>query len=123
MIYGFYLLNVVLFRIKPNSEDPNKEPTWWDKIRNQNADWYYKSVKDPATLDPQKVRRFKVSLGGITEDNSIREDLEALKEAERQKALESDDPMIRKKWGFLPTKYGIFFIEANPICSSVCNAL
>ena len=38
MIYGFYLQNVVLFRIKPNSEDPNKEPTWWDKIRNQ--EWF-----------------------------------------------------------------------------------
>ena len=62
MIYGFYLQNVVLFRIKPNSEDPNKEPTWWDKIRNQEWFTFDSKLKKPTPPPPSLKIKSDIAL-------------------------------------------------------------
>jgi len=69
-----------------------------------NAEWYYFNVKDPSQLQPEKVRKFKISSAGLDEDHTLIPKLEEHVEKAKKLAFDSDDPRIRKKWGLLATK-------------------
>jgi len=85
------------------SESIKTAKSWVKSILEQDADWYYYRCKNPAEIVPGSIRKFKWSSNGFEEQPGFSEGVDAYVEKERQAALESNDPIIRKRWNLLPT--------------------
>eukprot|EP00088_Acartia_fossae_P061911 TRINITY_DN74482_c0_g1_i1.p1 TRINITY_DN74482_c0_g1~~TRINITY_DN74482_c0_g1_i1.p1 ORF type:complete len:237 (+),score=21.90 TRINITY_DN74482_c0_g1_i1:24-734(+) len=70
-----------------------------------DAKYYISNMKDFSQVkDPSKIKKYQLSTSGLEKDEEFTAYAEKLHKEAKAQAYESDDPMLRKRWGLMPTK-------------------